>query len=103
VYITDLSGDTRRTVIASAGEGGRARWRADGRELYYSAPNREVMVVPIEQGPTGLVPGTPRGLFKATGRFEAAAAGDRFLVLKETDSQDSTPVHVLTGWQREAR
>ena len=103
VYITDLSGDTRRTVIASAGEGNRGRWRADGRELYYSTPNREVLAVPIEHGPTGLVPGTPRPLFKSTGRFETSAAGDRFLVLQDADSQDPTLAHVLTGWQRDAR
>jgi serine/threonine protein kinase len=103
VYITNLSGGTRQTVIASTGEANRARWRADGRELYYATPNHDVMAVPITQGPSGLEPGTPHSLFKAAGRFEATALGDRFLVLQDTETPDSTLVHVLTGWQREAR
>jgi len=103
IYITNVSGETHNSVIASAGEGNHVRWRADGRELYYSNPNQELMAVPIAQTPNGLVPGTPHPLFKAAGRYEATAAGDRFLMLQEGDGQDSTLVHVLTGWQRDAR
>lgn len=78
VYLTDLSGGTRRNV--SAGEGHDACWRADGREIYYQAPDRNLMVVPIEWSAAGPVPGTPRLLFKSAGRFESAAMGEKFLV-----------------------
>ena len=101
VYLTDLSGSTRRTL--SAGEGNSARWRADGREIYYQAPDRNLMVVPIEWSAAGPVPDTPRLLFKSAGRFEAAATGEKFLVLQQAASPDATSVHVLVGWQRELR
>jgi Tol biopolymer transport system component len=102
IYITNATGDVRQTVIASTGEANRGRWRGDGRELYYSTPTQQVVAVPIREGASGLEPGTPRTLFTATGRFEPAAPGDRFLVLQQAESQASA-VHVLTGWQREAR
>ena len=101
VYVTDLSGGTGRTMLVSAGEGNNARWRADGRELYYQAPDRNLMVVPIQWSPAGPVPGTPHLLFKSSGRFQAAAKGEKFLVLQDAASPDVARVHVLTGWQRE--
>jgi eukaryotic-like serine/threonine-protein kinase len=100
VYVTDLSG-TGRTRLVSAGEGSNARWRADGREIYYQAPDRNLMVVPIEWGPAGPVPGTPHVLFKSSGRFQSAARGEKFVVLQDAASPDGARVHVLIGWQRE--
>jgi Tol biopolymer transport system component/tRNA A-37 threonylcarbamoyl transferase component Bud32 len=100
VYVTDVSGGTGRTMPVSAGEGNRARWRADGREIFYQAPDRNLMVVPIEWSPAGPVPGTPRVLFKSSGRFEPAATGEKFLVLQDAATPDVARVHVLTGWQR---
>ena len=61
------------------------------------------MVVPIEWSAAGPVPDTPRLLFKSAGRFEAAATGEKFLVLQQAASPDATSVHVLVGWQRELR
>jgi dipeptidyl aminopeptidase/acylaminoacyl peptidase len=103
IYITNVTGDTRHTVIASTGEANRGRWRGDGRELYYATPTSELFAVPITEGASGLEPGTPRALFKAAGRFEPAASGDRFLVLQEAEGQASARVHVLTAWERDAR
>jgi len=100
LYVTDVSGGTGHTRPVSAGEGNRARWRADGREIFYQAPDRNLMVVPIEWSPAGPVPGTPKLLFKSSGRFEPAAMGEKFLVFQDAASPDMPRVHVLTGWQR---
>ena len=101
VYLTDVFGRTGRTTPVSAGEGNRARWRADGREIFYQAPDRNLMVVPIEWSGEVPVPGTPKLLFKSSGRFEPAAMGEKFLVLQDVASPDVARVHVLTGWQRQ--
>ncbi len=103
IYITNAAGNIRHTVIASTGEANHARWRGDGRELYYATPDHEMMAVPIRETASGLEPGTPRALFKAAGRFEPSVLGDRFLVLREAESQAPTVAHVLTGWERDAR
>jgi len=100
LYLTDLSGGTGPTLPVSAGEGNRARWRADGREIFYQAPDQNLMVVPIEWSSAGPVPGTPKVLFRSSGRFEPAAMGEKFLVLHDAASQDVARVHVLTGWQQ---
>ena len=39
-------------------------WRGDGKELFYLAPDRYVMAVPIKVG-SSLQPGTPQRLFEA--------------------------------------
>src|SRR6185295_7283675 len=69
-------------------DGGREPfWRADGRELFYRAPNAKIMAVPVEKGPS-FTAGTPQALFQA--RFAAITArglyrptpdGQRFLIL----------------------
>jgi Tol biopolymer transport system component len=100
VYVTDVTGSAARTLPVSAGEGNRPRWRADGREIFYQAPDRNLMVVPIAWGPAGPVPGRPRVLFRSSGRFEPAAMGQKFLVLQDAASPDVARVHLLTGWQQ---
>ena len=41
-------------------------WRADGGEIFYQAPDRNLMVVPIEWGPAGPVPGVYSASSRAT-------------------------------------
>ena len=101
VYVTDRSGGKGRTMLVSSGEGNQARWRTDGREIYYQAPDRNLMAVPIEWSPAGPVPGAPHVLFKSSGRFEPAAMGEKFLVLQDAAGPDVARVHVLIGWQQE--
>jgi Tol biopolymer transport system component len=64
-------------------------WRADGRELYYIAPNGDIMVVEIGAGDT-FEPGAPRILFSTDGivqseqvpnyYYSVTGDGERFLV-----------------------
>ena len=84
-------------MLVSSGEGNQARWRDDGREIYYQAPDQNLMVV-LNDNKMGIC---PRMLFKSSGHFEPAAMGEKFLVLRDAASPDVARVHVLIGWQRE--
>jgi len=78
--------DVRRI---SANGGSQARWRRDGREIFYLSPDRQLMVVPIERGsPPADLPAAglveplftiehPYGAYRA---FDVSADGSRFLV-----------------------
>lgn len=86
-------------------DGGRDPfWRADGRELYYRAPNARLMAVPIEKG-AAFSAGTPQPLFQARfapvtarGLFRPTPDGQRFLVLAPLGRDAMQPATVILNW-----
>jgi Tol biopolymer transport system component len=82
--------------------GGQPRWRRDGRELYYVAPDSSLMAVSIAAGPT-FQAGVPKALFEsrveATGikyPYAIARDGQRFLLLIEEPK--SPAITVVINW-----
>ena len=99
---------TGRWQVSTAG-GGQPRWRADGEELFYVAPDRKLMSVEVKSNGIGFERSTPQPLFTlqvnvATSgvyvyRYAPAADGKRFLV--STDPQSSAeapPLNVVANW-----
>jgi eukaryotic-like serine/threonine-protein kinase len=88
--------------ISTAG-GDKPRWRHDGAELYYIAPDRKMMAVPVKTGPP-FEPGVAMPLFdtNVTGFFPYDVSPDgRFLLNTVSDvaAQTSSPVTVVLNWQ----
>jgi eukaryotic-like serine/threonine-protein kinase len=89
VYVRAASGGVVAVRVSSAG-GEFPRWRADGRELYYRAPNRTIMAVAIRLGPTVAV-SQPRAVvagppFSRTVRgFESTRDGEQFVAFGRGD------------------
>ena len=88
----------------SAGGGTQARWRADGKELYYLAPGNKLMAAITSQaGP--ITPGPPVALFTAnfvrtTNRPQYDVARDgRFLVNVELNDAALPPITLLMNWK----
>ncbi|HVS01768.1 MAG TPA: hypothetical protein VMT16_03285, partial [Thermoanaerobaculia bacterium] len=100
VFVTRVDG--AETLTVSAGGGAAPRWRADGRELLYLAPEGDkVVAVTVELGDQ-LRLGAPRELFSAPDGlvnegWEIAADGERFLFLEEAG--DPIPVTVTVNWR----
>jgi hypothetical protein len=63
VYVRRLAASEAPLRVTQAG-GRNARWRGDGRELYYLAPTGFVTAVPIEQTAGALRVGEPKPLFQ---------------------------------------
>ena len=102
----------------SVGGGTNPRWRADGRELFYLAPNGDVMAVDVDTAGDVFTSGAPHVLF-ATGlsqaaadtlpsnEFDATADGEKFLLNEpvpgpprptaQHESHD-LPLHVVLNW-----
>ena len=112
-YASDVSGNPEIYVRPFDGSGGavrvsreggtRPRWRRDGKELCFLAPDFRVMSVPMDSGK----PGPPAVLFRAAGAvdFDIDPSGRRFLVTLE-DGTSEPPIHIMTNWParlREAR
>jgi eukaryotic-like serine/threonine-protein kinase len=99
-------GGERRQI--SNGGGQQARWRGDGKELFYVSPDRKVMAVEIRPG-AALVAGAPKALFQtrilplveARNHYDVTPDGLRFIVNSRRPEDASLPITVLSGWMPE--
>ena len=86
------------TQISTAG-GLSPKWRGDGKELYYRA-RTGLMVAAIQASAQAIRAETPRELFNAQILgYDAAADGQRFLVMRGTLTQDIQTLTVVSHWQ----
>jgi serine/threonine protein kinase/Tol biopolymer transport system component len=89
--------------------GTQPRWRADGKELYFIAPDGKLMVVSISVQGQKFTPGPPVALFPAllvTGsganRQEYAVSSDgRFLVNQAAEASTTTSITIILNWRHE--
>ncbi len=94
-----------RKVIVSKGGGTHPRWRRDGRELYYVAPDDQLMAVPVELG-ANFGTGTPVPLFDvgSYGRrnnryvYDVSADGQKILLLRPLEDATTRPLTVVQNW-----
>jgi len=102
VFAAPFPGPGEPIPISTAG-GRDARWRGDGKELFYIAEDGRMMAVPIREGST-LEPGVPTALFDARTRvqrgfrFDASADGQRFLVVTRVSDVEFSPIAVVVDW-----
>jgi len=86
VYVRSFpAGDQEIAVSATAG-GGQPRWRGDGKELYYRAPDDAIMAVDIKAG-AKLEAGIPHLLFMAVFRSPNGRDPTRHLLAVTADGQ----------------
>jgi hypothetical protein len=94
-----------RRVRVSNGGGSHPRWRGDGREIFYIAPDRRLMAVPFKGNKTFAV-GTPDALFEMPGNdandvripYAVTADGQRFLVIRRVENASERPLTVVLNW-----
>jgi len=86
------------SVRVSQGGGTSPRWRGDGRELYYLAPNGKVIAVDVTTPDREFRGGTPTPLFQTpigTAVGDVTADGKRFLLVTPTGPNASVFTVVL--------
>jgi len=108
IFVQPFPGPGEKHQV-SAGGGVQARWRADGRELFYLAPDNRLMAVPINfDSPDGApaigsplslfaarLSGTPQGLTVRS--YGVSRDGQRFLM--DVPVETSLPVTVILNWK----
>ena len=121
IYIRPFTGPgvSRAAATAAGGQwqvskagGVFPRWRRDGTELYYLAPNGAMMAAPIAGAGTTLAPGAPVALFPtriygggtdtAQGRQYDVAPDGRFLI-NSVLAEAAATITLLQNWQSEAK
>ena len=89
----------------SRGGGTAPRWRRDGRELFYLAPDGKMMAVEVIPQQEFQV-GTPTPLFQTPpGAIvgDVTADGRRFLLVTPVGPSASVPFTVVLNWQEELK
>ena len=86
--------------------GNFARWRRDGKELFYRAPDAELMVASVRSAGSGLEFGKPAALFRITEPvgphtypYDVMPDGQRILALVTGTEDNSSTLTVLLNWQ----
>jgi hypothetical protein len=87
-------------VLVSRGGGTAPRWRGDGREIFYLAPDGKMMTVEVMAGQE-FQAGTPSPLFQTppgTIVGDVTADGKRFLLVTPVGPSASVPFTVVLNW-----
>jgi eukaryotic-like serine/threonine-protein kinase len=105
VYVQGVPPRQGQWQVSTSG-GVYPRWRADGRELFYVTPARQLMSVTVSAAPQ-LTLGIPKGLFELpistpleapfTTRYAVTADGQRFVV-HATLGGAVAPATVVLNW-----
>src|SRR5262249_3821597 len=106
IYVRAFNGKAADVQVSTNG-GVQVRWRRDGKELFYIAPDGRLMSVQVKMTPSDVQPSPPVPLFAmhAFGSYESIATtyvpsadGRRFLVLTSKDAPSATMKLVL-NWK----
>ena len=103
-------------VPVSVGGGSQPQWRADGRELYYYAPNRKLMAVEVSSDGATFEVGVGKPLFdiRIGGAgldqifpgnlyYTPARDGTRFLVPSLPEAPDPQQINVIVDWHADVK
>jgi serine/threonine protein kinase len=94
----------------STNGGTHARWRRDGKELFYLGSDDKIMAVEIKLGSTTVYVGAVRPLFQISpfrgasrDLYDATADGQRFLVATPGGEEIPSPITLVVNWQAEVK
>jgi eukaryotic-like serine/threonine-protein kinase len=110
IYVQAFPGPGGKLQVSTAG-GAQARWRRDGRELFYIGLDQQLMALPIRVDAThqSIEPGAPVPLFAThvggavqqtapLQQYDVSADGQQFLLNTITE-QDAPPITMLLNWK----
>lgn len=106
VYVQPFPRSGGKWLVSSEG-GSQPRWRGDGKELFYIAPDRRLISVEIRATPR-FEATVPKPLFQtrilsilptnAHHHYAVSADGKRFLIISQLEETASAPITVVLNW-----
>jgi hypothetical protein len=97
----------------TSGGGTEPRWRADGKELYFIAPDGKLMAAPVTAQGSTFEPGTPVALFATrivsggggavTKHNYAVSKDGRFLINQAADEATNVPITLILNWNPDSK
>jgi eukaryotic-like serine/threonine-protein kinase len=110
VYVQSFPRPGEKLLVSPNG-GGQPRWRKDGKELFYVAPDNRLMAVPVRSSTKELADlGTASPLFVAPlagevvpggnkQQYAVSSDGQRFLMNVATEDRPVTPITLILHWK----
>jgi serine/threonine protein kinase/Tol biopolymer transport system component len=106
VYVQSFPIGGGKWQISTNG-GDQAQWRPDGKEIFYLAPDRNLMAVTVSGGTT-LDPGRPAELFRTflpssgitedRNNYVPTKDGQRFILNSLAEASNSQPLSLVLNW-----
>jgi serine/threonine protein kinase/Tol biopolymer transport system component len=105
IYVQSFPDGEGRWQVSTDG-GAEPRWRADGRELYFLAPDRRLVAVPVTTSPS-FEHGAPTPLFSTRvsefsnpfrTSYAVARDGQRFLIDTLSENSPMPSITVVVNW-----
>ena len=110
IYVTSFPGAHGKWQVSNGG-GDQPKWRGDGKELFYLAPDSKIMVTSVNLGAT-FDAGTPTALFQANPRemnatseqanYDVSKDGQRFLINTQLKA-GTMSMSVVLNWNQKSR
>ncbi|MCA1601920.1 MAG: hypothetical protein LC776_09860 [Acidobacteria bacterium] len=105
VYVQTFPAAGGKGQVSTAG-GAQPQWRRDGRELFYLAPNQQLMAVDVKADGSSFEASIPRALFEvrtigfpgARNHYVVTGDGQRFLVTSLLGVAESQPLIAVLNW-----
>jgi Tol biopolymer transport system component len=111
VYVTPFPGPGGKWQVSAAGGnwqpttagGSPPRWRRDGKEIFYSAPDNKLMSVAVNGAGPAFEVGSVRPLFDIRpavprSAYDVSPDGQRFLVNMLAEEPASSPITLVINW-----
>jgi Tol biopolymer transport system component len=101
IVVKPFPGIGSATQISTSG-GDHSKWRDDGKEIFYTAPDNRLMAVSVSPRASGTVDvGNPVALFtmRPNAQVVASPDGQRFLIETPIDAAVTPPLTVVLNWQ----
>ena len=100
LWVRSLDGTAARSLIKT---GVLSRWRADGKELFYVAPDNQLMVAEMNIKPGSVEIGSVRPLFGPVlsnngYQYDVSGDGQHFLAVLPNDQSAPEPLTLVQNW-----
>ena len=108
IYVTAFPAGGAKWQVSTNG-GGAARWRKDGKELFFLDPTDNIVAVDVNVSGNAPQLGVPHALFQAnaiqrqTGPFDVTGDGKKFLVNVGNLKEGSDPLTLVLNWTAELK
>lgn len=108
VYVTPFPSGGAKWQVSTNG-GSSAKWRGDGKELFFLDPADNLMAVNVNMSNGTIQLGTPHTLFRAAGvqntlgPYTVTADGKKFLVNSGDVKEENQPLTLVQNWDAELK
>jgi Tol biopolymer transport system component len=102
IYVAAFPGAGGKRQISTAGGGG-PRWRRDGKEIFYLAPDKTLMAAAVNGQGASFEVVSVKALFETrrSGNifpYDVSADGQRFLIISASDDTSAAGITVAVNW-----